>query len=244
MTSDDRRQASSRAGGPPAQAADGAAAPPASRPDHRGTRRVTDARTMRALAHPVRLALLEALAHAGTLTATQASELLGESPANCAFHLRTLARYGYVEEAGGGRGRERPWRRAHIGLQISSGQEDPQAASAAREVVDFWLDRLLGRARAELSRRPSWPPEWRGNAWVGAASDLLYLTPAEASELSAEFARMCERFDERLDHPERRPPEAVPIELIKLAYPLLQLAAQLPPAPARGAVVPQDPRSE
>ena len=39
--------------------------------------------------------------------------MLGESPANCAFHLRTLAKYGFVEEAGGGRGRERPWRQTY-----------------------------------------------------------------------------------------------------------------------------------
>src|ERR1700733_1448043 len=66
--------------------------------------KVTDPRAMRALAHPVRIALIELLPHTGTLTATQASELLGESPANCAFHLRTLAKYGFVEEAGGGSG--------------------------------------------------------------------------------------------------------------------------------------------
>ena len=57
---------------------------------------LTDPKAMRALAHPLRWALLEALGHAGTLTATQASEMLGESPANCAFHLRTLAKYGFV----------------------------------------------------------------------------------------------------------------------------------------------------
>jgi predicted transcriptional regulator len=60
---------------------------------------LTDPKAMRALAHPLRWALLEALTHAGTLTATQASEMLGESPTNCAFHLRTLAKYGFVEEA-------------------------------------------------------------------------------------------------------------------------------------------------
>src|SRR5215467_5092526 len=91
------------------------------------TRKITDARAMRALAHPVRLALLEALAHAGTLTATQASELLGESPANCAFHLRTLAKYGYVEEAGGGKGRERPWAHANQIITLSSKDLEPQA---------------------------------------------------------------------------------------------------------------------
>jgi predicted transcriptional regulator len=78
--------------------------------EERGQLNLTDPKAIRALAHPVRWALLDALDQAGTLTATQASEMLGESPANCAFHLRTLAKYGYVEEAGGGRGRERPWR--------------------------------------------------------------------------------------------------------------------------------------
>ena len=60
-----------------------------------GVHKVTDARAMRALAHPLRLALLEALMHAGTLTATQASELLGESPANCAMLTAwAVSRYG------------------------------------------------------------------------------------------------------------------------------------------------------
>jgi DNA-binding IclR family transcriptional regulator len=43
-------------------------------------------------------------------TATQLAERVGESPANCSWHLRQLARYGFVEEAGGGTGREGPWR--------------------------------------------------------------------------------------------------------------------------------------
>ena len=65
-------------------------------------RELTDPKAMRALAHPVRLQLLEELADAGTLTATQAAERLGESPSNISFHLRQLAKYGYVIEAEGG----------------------------------------------------------------------------------------------------------------------------------------------
>jgi DNA-binding transcriptional ArsR family regulator len=71
-----------------------------------------DAKTIRALAHPVRIALLEALVDAGTLTATEAGEHVGESPANASFHLRQLAKYGFVEEAEGGTGRRRPWQLA------------------------------------------------------------------------------------------------------------------------------------
>ena len=91
----------------------------------RGRLNLTDPKAIRALAHLLRWALLEALGQAGTLTATQASEMLGESPANCAFHLRTLAKYGFVEEAGGGRGRERPWRQTYNSMSWRTRQEDP-----------------------------------------------------------------------------------------------------------------------
>jgi DNA-binding transcriptional ArsR family regulator len=224
--------------------ADEAGGPAARDPEDSRLLRLTDARAMRALAHPVRMALLEALAHAGTLTATQASEALGESPANCAFHLRTLAKYGYVEEAGGGKGRERPWRRSHVGFRISSAGLDPQAEIAADEVAEFWFDTLLARARAALARRRSWPAEWQDNGLTGASEDVLYVTPEEAREVSAEIRQVGKRFEERLDHPERRPPGAMPIEVIALAYPLLHLAARPAPPPAQGEVIPADPESE
>ena len=198
-------------------------------PAELGVHKITDARAMRALAHPVRLALLEALMHAGTLTATQASELLGESPANCAFHLRTLAKYGYVVEAGGGKGRERPWRRTHITLQITSDQDDPSAAMAADELGQYWLDVILDRARSNLSRDRTWPAEWQHNLLLGQNEHILYVTPQEAAELGMEFFRLFRRYEDREDHPERRPPGAMPIESLLLSYPLLHLASR--PAP-------------
>jgi len=188
--------------------------------------KLTDARAMRALAHPVRLALLEALVHAGTLTATQASELIGESPANCAFHLRTLAKYGYVAEAGGGKGRERPWRRAHTALQITTGQDDPSAAMAADELSQWWLSAMLDRARSAHNGRASWPAEWQHSDLTGQSEMIVYATPDEANQIAAETERIYRRFHDRLDHPERRPAGAMPIEILVIAYPLLHLAAR------------------
>lgn len=205
-----------------------------------GVRNVTDARAMRALAHPVRLALLEALAHAGTLTATQASDVLGESPANCAFHLRTLAKYGYVVEAGGGRGRERPWRRAHTALRISSAQDDPAVATAAEELGQFWLDMALDRARRALSARASWPAPWQHNDMLNQTEHIAYMTPEEAGQLSDELQRVCRRFDDRVDHPERRPAGAMPLEILMLSYPLLHLSGW----PARRQSEPAEWQSE
>src|ERR1700685_2938669 len=82
------------------------------------TRKITDARTLRALAHPVRIAIFEQLAFGGAMTATEVGEQIGESPTTCSFHLRQLAEYGFVEEAGGGTGRSRPWRLTSVGMSF------------------------------------------------------------------------------------------------------------------------------
>jgi DNA-binding transcriptional ArsR family regulator len=204
----------------------------------------TDARAMRALAHPLRIALLEALVHTGTLTATQASELLGESPANCAFHLRTLGKYGYVVEAGGGKGRERPWRRAHTALHITTEQEDPGAAVAAEELGQFWADRIMERARSALARRRSWPAEWQHSGLPTESQFILYITPDEAREFGAEVGRLYRRFEDRLDHPERRPEGAMPIETLLFSYPLLHLAGWPGPAAGEGVTEPDEDPNE
>ena len=149
---------------------------------------LTDPKAMRALAHPVRWGLLDALDHAGTLTATQASEMLDESPANCAFHLRTLAKYGFVEEAGGGRGRERPWRLSYDSMRLRGLQDDPEASQAAQALTRVWLDRLLARAQRSLTSRTSWPKAF--DDILGAQTSRLYLTPAEAGELYSEIEKV------------------------------------------------------
>ena len=191
--------------------------------------RVNDPAVMRALAHPLRWALLEALTHAGTLTATQAGEVLGETPANCAFHLRTLARYGLVEEAGGGKGRERPWRRAITGMNLEETHEDPQTAAAAGVLGQFWTNTTLDRARAALLNRSSWGDQWR--TALGESQSLRYVTVAEAEELQAELLAVLDRFGERTDDPSARPPDALPVEYLILGYPLLDLLSwPAPPA--------------
>src|SRR5690348_6478976 len=196
------------------------------RPGDRRRERVdlTDPKAMRALAHPLRWALLEALAQAGTLTATQASEMLSESPANCAFHLRTLAKYGFVEEAGGGRGRERPWRRTYDTLSWGRNPDDPGAAIAAEALDQVWIDRLLNRARRSLTSTASWP-QGLDDA-LGTTSSRLYVRPAEARRL---YAMISEAFGQLADDPEvagrrdpdRRPADAVPVEFVLLGYPVL-----------------------
>ena len=212
------------------------AAEPAGQPELMAPR---DPQAIRALAHPVRLALLELLAHTGTLTATQASDALGESPANCAFHLRTLAKYGFIEEAGGGKGRERPWRRTHQGLQFDASPDNPEYTAATRALEDVWFGWLLQRAQTALGGRDSWPADWRQTR-LGPQQVITYLTPAEADQLIGDLQEVTNRYLDRLDHPARRPAEAMPVEIVTLSYLLPQLG-QVRTSPRRPASDQPDP---
>ena len=182
---------------------------------------LTDPKAMRALAHPVRMALLELFGIGRTLTATQASEILGESPANCAFHLRTLAKYGFVREAGGGRGRERPWVRASRSINLDSRQEDPQAAMAAKALGQVWHERWLERIRHVFTSE-AWPPGWEDA--TQSSRSVQFLTSDEAVRVAREMRAILDRYKDRQDNPALRPAGALPVEFVTFGYPLAELA--------------------
>ena len=184
-----------------------------------GVRQLTDSRTLRALTHPVRIALIEALLLGGAMTATEVGEQIGESSTTCSFHLRQLAKYGFVEEAGGGKGRSRPWRLTSSGMQFRSAHADPETEMAALALVRMLRDRQFARYQTWLETSRNFPREWRDAA--GSSESIIYLTPTELDELSEEvLALVLPRFRERLTDPARRPPGAVPVEILMLAYPI------------------------
>lgn len=185
----------------------------------------TDPQAMRALAHPVRMKLLSLLAHAGTLTATQASEALDESPANCAFHLRTLAKYGFVEEAGGGRGRERPWRRAHASIGVNAFGNDPAYDAAATAFLQLAWNQMMTEAGQALLARSSLPPPWPE---LPAAEVTTYLTSDEVAQFNADFNELLDRYGRRLHDLALRPPGSIPVSMIFLAWPKFGLPGGLP----------------
>jgi DNA-binding transcriptional ArsR family regulator len=182
-------------------------------------RQLTDAQTMRALAHPVRIALVEALTLEGPKTATEVGELIGESPTTCSFHLRQLARYGMVEEAGGGKGRARPWKASSLGFSFASSHDEPERDVAASALVHLIRERQLGRYREWIETRATFPREWRDAA--GNSEYLCYLTVDELAQLNADLAALlADRFVERLKHPANRPEGSVPVEVLLFSYPL------------------------
>ena len=166
--------------------------------------RLTDPRMMRALAHPARIAIWEHLGLEGPATATECSAITGLTPSACSYHLRTLARYGVVEEDPdhSADGRERRWRVKILSFNIPDGQESPALRDAAR-LLDASLHASVDELRESFAgRRPEYPAEWREA--LGANYDVLHVTP---EELTALRARLTELFSEyrRLPRDERPP---------------------------------------
>jgi DNA-binding transcriptional ArsR family regulator len=183
-------------------------------------REIKDPKAVRALAHPTRLALLELFSARGgePLTATQASELIDESPTNCAFHLRTLAKYGYVEQAEGGKGRERPWRLAHLGFSYSP--EDAVGRQANAEFSGFFYDRLVARYRRFAVEGAAHPQEIREMA--GAWDTAWFVTPEEYAELREQIRQLVLNYRDRFD-PKRRPAGAVPVQALFVTVPVTDI---------------------
>jgi predicted ArsR family transcriptional regulator len=183
---------------------------------------ITDARAMRALAHPARVALLEAMRRDGQITATQAAELLGESPGNMSWHLQTLAKYGLVEEAGGGRGRSRPWRLVSESRSFETAMTDPDAAAAGQALERTFIDRTYEQLREWWSRRLTYPVKWRRAAFM--TDTVAYMTAAELAQMTGEIRALYTRYADRATA-ENRPPDALPVHIYAHGHPL-------PPTPS------------
>lgn len=182
---------------------------------------LTDPRALRAMAHPTRLELIGLLRRGGPLTATQAGERIGESPASCSFHLRQLAKYGLVEEAGGGKGRERPWRATAISTEWPARQGLSEEAAAAGEMLSrVVVERYFESAIEWLERQPMEDAEWADAALFG---DLIaYMTPAELHEFEGKVRVLIEPYLKRLEDPSPPSKDSRPVSLIALAFPLAE----------------------
>ena len=180
-------------------------------------RRITDPDDLKALAHPTRMALLGALVTEGPLTASQAAELVGESPSNCSWHLRKLAEHGYVTEASGGSGRNRPWQAVSAGLEWDEDDADPAARLAGNALTDALLDRELARLRAARGRRDEETQAWREATEL--AQSQLWLTAEETSKLSATLRELFRTHAERHHDPALRPEGARLVSLVGWVVP-------------------------
>jgi predicted ArsR family transcriptional regulator len=142
--------------------------------------RLTDARMMRALAHPARIAIWQHLGLDGPATATECAQIAGLSPSACSYHLRTLARYGIVEEdrTSSSDGRQRPWRVKLIAITVDTGADVSPSAREAGRLLSASASATAEELRDSYRDRESeYPADWREA--LGTNYDVLHVTPAE-----------------------------------------------------------------
>ncbi|HUK98325.1 MAG TPA: helix-turn-helix domain-containing protein [Gaiellaceae bacterium] len=160
------------------------------------TRHLKDPRVIRALAHPARMAIIDALSSGDELTATECAELTGLSPSATAYHLKFLERYDFAEPAPArSDGRERPWRAANRGTSLDLDTSTPAGAEATITVGLAFLDSSRAVAEEFIATEREEPEEWRNVAALANAD--LWLTPDESRRVTAALTAVLEPYRNR-----------------------------------------------
>ncbi len=146
-------------------------------------RRIAEPEALEALAHPVRLELINHLMSAGPATASACARAVGDTPSNCSYHLRVLAQVGLVGEVTSTDGRERPWEARITGFDTGSeASGEPMTAPESR-LLAVSLQRDQQLVRDYMAHREGEPQRWREADFYGTYT--LSLTPIELADLSA-----------------------------------------------------------
>jgi DNA-binding transcriptional ArsR family regulator len=173
-------------------------------PGHGGTLQLQDPRDIRALAHPARLAIIDALASGDELTATECAALTGLSPSATAYHLKLLERYDFAERAPArSDGRERPWRASDRRRSFDLDASTPAGAAAATAVGLAFFDRSRATAEEFLATAHEEPGAWQEVASLTNAD--LWLTVEETRRVTAALDAVLEPYRDRAltDRPDR-----------------------------------------
>lgn len=163
-------------------------------PSASGARRRIDAQSLKGLAHPLRMRILELLSLDGPATSTTLARTLGENTGTVSWHLRHLAQHGFIEEeAGRGTKRERWWRRVPRSnqLDIADFRDDPESSGALSVYLDELIRQYFDRVTAYVGE--DWDDEWRAAGTISDWRDLR-LTRSELGSMNAELMRVVDHY--------------------------------------------------
>jgi DNA-binding transcriptional ArsR family regulator len=183
--------------------------------------RIADLDGLKALAHPLRVQLIEALSTYGEQTATGLAERLGESSGATSYHLRQLEKHGYVREVEGrGTGRERWWERVPGPIQLGSAELDETEAgrAASRVIMREWLHHRELALRDVIERgHDVLSPVWRDALALQSAS--VHVTAEQLAGLNKVINEIIVDF--ALKHRGQRVAGSRPVHLQYYAFPVL-----------------------
>jgi DNA-binding transcriptional ArsR family regulator len=170
---------------------------------------LSDPKAVRALAHPARLAVIEALFSGEVLTATQCAQLAGVTPSAMSYHLRALEKFGLVRRAATGPdARQRPWEAAGTSLRV----DVSRGGRVALLATSVLIQQAMESDREQMARLVELAGEDPDNPWVPASNygrHRLLVTSDEAKQLIEQLDEVLEPYHLRT---RSNPPEgAVPV---------------------------------
>jgi DNA-binding transcriptional ArsR family regulator len=179
-------------------------------------KKLDDPRTLRALAHPLRLRLLGALRSDGPATVTTLASEVDEAIPLVSYHLRQLADHGFIEQAPdlAKDRRETWWRSSHdfTSWSVTDFLDTPERLDAVGVLQREILRRHVARIEQFLEHTQNWDEEW---LTASEMSDVrIKLTPSELTAMKADLWEVIERWRER-----EPSPGAGPADLILYAFP-------------------------
>ena len=205
-----------------------------SSPQHPGRDAVLSTSAMRALAHPLRLRILDELSAYGPMTASGLASRVGESSGVLSYHLRQLEKHGLVrEDESLGTARERWWERRPGSIATPEPREFP-AGSAERLatllITDEWMRAREANLREFLSEGDAvFGPEWLDVASTDTIN--LRLTSDQLHQIVLEIDTVLWKY---IDAYKRTPlPGAIPVQLHINAFPLVRGASTEAPLRTR-----------
>jgi hypothetical protein len=183
-------------------------------------REITDPTMLRAMAHPLRLKLINDLVVRGPATATELADRHDESAANCSWHLRQLAKFGLIEEATDlpAKGRNRPWRWVPVGNSWdSTADAAPELSIAGSELITQLMGFEFAQFQAWQARKRQEPSNWQDAAF--ATQSICWMTAEELTTVSEGIRKVLMTHMERAKDPDARPEGSRPIRFIAWGNP-------------------------
>ena len=153
---------------------------------------LADPQILRALAHPTRIRILRFVQEQAPATATQVSAGIGESVASCSYHLRILAKYGFVKPAENRTGREKPWVAESWSGSLSTidmpDADRARADAMARAGRQSFFEQLERWSTETYSH----PRDWQAASFsIGYG---MHVTAAELLAARKELAEVLDRY--------------------------------------------------
>ncbi|WEG08285.1 helix-turn-helix domain-containing protein [Microbacterium horticulturae] len=182
---------------------------------------VNDLAQMRALVHPARWTVLQALYDGDPLTATQAAELTGLTPSAMSYHLKQLAKMGLIERAPKtDDGRERPWVARGGGLRMSAQPDEFVGGIMMRHLMTALTKVVAAPPPKDPEERP-WP--------AGYSQMRMRISKERRKEMLERLQAILDEYDEVED------PDAPEIDVFLIHGPRVE------PGEGRDAAAPASP---